>query len=386
MPGVKRTLCWTLCTILVGATAIATEIPRATTEIMRDILASLRDVVPLMVSDDALDTDAGRARAREGLVAIAERADELEGHAQRFDPGRDAVRRSLSADARRALEDLDQGRDDSARFFSMRLTESCVTCHSRLPAADSLLAESFFPAADLRELAPEQRAELLISTRRFEPALEALEAILRTRSRTPAEMLDPLVDYLTVAVRVKGDFSRPIPVLAAFAKRDDLWVQLREDVEAWIEDLRRYSIEFQDEGDLESARAQMEAGRRRIRYPTDRRALIDYLAASRTLHQIIAASPEPDATLAEAYFQLGLLESRIGRSYWLAQADVYLETAVRIAPGTTVARNAFALLEEEIILGFSGSGGLHLPASERERLATLRAIAEGTTDPASGPE
>lgn len=73
----------------------------------------------------------------------------------------------------------------------------------------------------------------------------------------------------------------------------------------------------------------------------------------------------------------GVIESRIGRSFWLSQAEAYLETAIRLAPGKPVARNAYGLLAEYLTAGYSGSAGTNLPPDVREKLEVLRGISEG---------
>lgn len=350
---------------------------RETRVVMREIFSHLRAVVPALAVDDVLEDSGRRANVRAALEAIAERADELDEHGTRFDPGRDAARRTLGIDARRAVERIDAGQLGAARFFATRLTESCIACHARLPSDDSPVSGEFFRADELRLLPLERQAELAIATRRYDDALEILETVLADEDRIPAALLDPVVDYLTVSIRVKGEFERPAAVLKRFAERPDLWTQLRADVRAWTEDLHRYAKEPQIEGDVASARDQMDRGRLRVRYPTDRRALVDYLVASRTLHRVVAASPTPTSELANAYYMLGIIESRIGRNHWITPAETYLETAIHIAPGTEIARAAYAMLEEELIVGYSGSGGTHLPPEERKRLDALSRIANG---------
>jgi hypothetical protein len=109
----------------------------------------------------------------------------------------------------------------------------------------------------------------------------------------------------------------------------------------------------------------------------DRNALIEYLDASALLHRFLADARPRRADQAEAYYLLGVIETRIGRSYWLSQAEAYLETAIRLAPGEPVAKDAYALLEEHLGAGYSGAAGANLPSDVREKLALLRRISEG---------
>src|SRR5262249_56679330 len=111
----------------------------------------------------------------------------------------------------------------------------------------------------------------------------------------------------------------------------------------------------------------------------ERDALVEYLDASALLHRFVADGRPPHTDQAEAYYWLGLIETRIGRSFWLSQAEAYLETAIRLAPGTPVAARSYALLEDFLTNGYSGSGGQHLPPDVRDKLALLKQISAGRT-------
>ena len=88
----------------------------------------------------------------------------------------------------------------------------------------------------------------------------------------------------------------------------------------------------------------------------------------------MASGDRSAAELAEAYYLLGLAETRVRHSSWLAEAEFQLETAIRTDPASPWAKRAFALLEEETLAGYSGSGGLHLPDDVRAKLDELRGL------------
>jgi hypothetical protein len=109
----------------------------------------------------------------------------------------------------------------------------------------------------------------------------------------------------------------------------------------------------------------------------DRRGLVEELLASSQLHRFVTSGDPSPAELAEAYTLLGLVETRVRHSTWLAEAEFYLETAIRSDPGSPWAERAFALLEQETRAGYSGSSGLHLPDDVRVWLDELRRLAYG---------
>jgi hypothetical protein len=343
---------------------------------MRKLFESLRMLLPLSVDEGAFRAAENRERVHAALQSLGAGADVLATHASAGETGFGFLGGHLAHDAGEILRSYEQGQLARSQFLLRQLTEYCVTCHARLPSpGDSPVAEDFVADTVLARLPAEERATLFIATRRFDEALTTLEKLFANSALHPAEMLGPLTDYLIVSIRVKRDLARPAPVLRRFARRPDLWRHLRMDVERWIVDLQRFQKQDLESSDLAYARALIDEAKRMILFPGDRAALVHYVVASSVLHGYVEAhASEADAKLAEAYYLLGLLESRIGRDYWVSAAGVYLETAVRLAPREPFAERAYALLEEEIVLGWSGTAGINVPEDLERRLAELRRL------------
>jgi hypothetical protein len=124
------------------------------------------------------------------------------------------------------------------------------------------------------------------------------------------------------------------------------------------------------------ARTEIEQAERAHPKEDERDELVAYLDASSLLHRYVADGRAPHSDQAEAYYLLGLIETRIGRIYWLSQAEAYLETAIRLAPGEPIAKDAYALLEN-FLVGSAGGEGSHAPPDIREKLDALHRISEG---------
>jgi hypothetical protein len=106
-------------------------------------------------------------------------------------------------------------------------------------------------------------------------------------------LLTPLVDYLIVEVRVKGEFERAAKTLARFAKRPDLWRHLRSDVDEWIHALRELRPLASSAPDLAKARELIERARSIAKVPADSGPLVHYLVASSVLQRFLATTPPP---------------------------------------------------------------------------------------------
>ena len=229
-------------------------------------------------------------------------------------------------------------------------------------------------AGALEELPLEPRATLQIATRRFDAALETLESLLLSPAEHAAVLLGPLTDYLVVALRVKEDFERPVPVLQAFAQRPDLWTRLRLDVEGWVAALPELRARADGRSDLATARALLSEGKQLTEFPEDRAGLAHFVAASAVLQRYIDGNPTASPELGEAFYLLGVVEARIGRNYWVTSAPFLLEQSIRLAPAAEFADDAYALLERETFRAYEGSDWEDLPADDAARLEELRVL------------
>jgi len=242
----------------------------------------------------------------------------------------------------------------------------------------TMVAGDFVDEGVLASLPPQPRSTLLIATRQFDKALAALEEVLTDPLTHPAIMLGPLTDYLVVAIRVLGDYERPIPVLKAFARRKDLWPSLREDVNEWISALPSLQERAARASTVTSARAIIDEGEALDEYGDGQGSLLHFIVASSILERYIEAHPVRNAELGEAYYLRGILETRIGRNYWVTTAPFFLEESIRIAPAAPSAAEAIIVLEREMLAAYEGSDIEQLPAEEEAHLEELRALIEGS--------
>jgi hypothetical protein len=345
-----------------------------TRRIMREIFGGLKVALPASVDPARFSAAESRAEIAAALDALSNNAALLQEHTAREDEQMRFLASSVAADAQEVKRTYAAERYDRSAFLLRQIVENCVACHTRLRSEDSPVAEGFVDSGVLEELPPEPRATLQIATRRFDEALTTLEALFASRSEHPALMLAPLTDYLVVSLRVQGDYERPRRMLQRFAERPDLWSSLRLDVERWIEALPDLEKRAAGKSDLATARALLAEGRALERLPGDRAGLVHYVAASAVLERFINEHRRRDERLAEAFYELGLLEATIGRNTWVTPAPFLLEQAIRLAPQAPFARKAFALLEREILRMYEGADEEAISAEENQRLRELREL------------
>jgi hypothetical protein len=356
-----------------GAARAAEDI-RAT---MRGIFAQMQILLPLSASDSRFSDPGRQAEIRDALRALESNAKALDQHAWAGDVETEHLAESLAQMARTAAVQHAHGNSQSARSLVARMTSACIACHTRLSAArDAPIAEHFIASSEIAALPLAERARIQVATRRFDESLASFEALLGAEDVPAVDLIEPLADYLVVCLRVKGDAGRALATLGSFAGRADLWEALRDDVRHWMLTLETYSREgLPSAPSLADAEKLLDRARSTALVPYSRLPLIDYIVASRLLHQYVRDSPGADAGLAQAYYLLGIAEYGIGRSYWLGLPELFLRSAIMAAPGSLTAQAAYGLLEEQTILGFTGSSGTRIPPAVQEELESLRRIA-----------
>lgn len=351
----------------------------ATRARMDGIFESIRVLLPLSLDEGALRDPQRRAEIQAALDALAADGAALADHGRGRDAGFGFLSRSLARDTRDIRDRFAAGRPAEARFLLLQLTDDCVACHSRLPSSEKFPdGAAFVSREQIASLPLEQRAVLELATRQFDRALASYERLFAAPDRDPSsfDLEGHLDDYLELCLRVEDDPARALRSFETLRTRGDLSESLRNNLDSWIAALRRMEADPPQGPPLEMAAGLIALGESHSRFPADRRALVEYVAASGILHRSVASREPTDPELGRAYYLLGVVESRTGRSLWLSQAEHYLEASIRLGPDQPWAPDAYALLEEFVAAGYSGSSGEHVPADVQQRLDELRGLIE----------
>jgi hypothetical protein len=370
-----------LAVIAWGAAAARAEQPAGnprTQAVMHTVFAGLTDLLPFAFDRAALTSPKNRPEIERKLRTLADGAAALKKHGETQSRGFAYVASSLATDAQRAGVWFDKGRYEEAEFTLRNMTANCVECHSSLPESHAVpAAAAFFEAVKVESLAPAERAEYLVASRQFDAALGAYEEIIADTKINPVNLvvMSAVSDYLKVAIRVKSDFARPRAALAGLLARPTTLPHVRAQVERWTAALKEFEGgKVLASDDLAVARRILSDGRKIMEFPRDRDGLVHFVTANAILSRYVHTRPDRGVDVAEAYYLLGVSESLISHSFWIARGDFDFESAIRLAPGAPFARKAYAELEESYIAGYSGSSGTNVPAEVQALLLELRRL------------
>ncbi len=355
--------------------------PQAQTPLQRDVQATMqRGVVALAtLLPIALEPGqwerAGHAREiRDSVAALREASVQLDGHPHEPDVPFAFLNRSLRLEARALERDIEGRRYSLASERVVRMAETCVACHARLPGADrEEFARALTAWVDLASLSPVSRATFQAATRQFDAALETYEGQFADPSTPVAalELSGAVPSYLILALRVRRDPERAERGLAMLAARSDLSARLQGDVETWRGAVVALAPDLRAQPSLAAARRILEEGRALNDFPWQGSGTIHEIVASSVLYRYIEESKPREKDLAEALYLLARSEAFLFRSFERFESQQYLERAIRIAPHTDVASRAYSVLELEVALRYGPSG---VPQDGREWLERLREL------------
>lgn len=362
-----------------GHAVSATENTSQTRAAMREIFDALTTAYVPSLDIQRFQAPEARAEIYQALEVLAANGEKLANHGVGLDHSYLFLRRAFAFDTEDLLEAYRIGSYESAQFYLRELTQTCFGCHSRLPSNRNFdFGKQFFEKAEAQGLPALDAARLAVASRQFDAALRNYETLFRSREWDTGEIyaVGAFEDYLIVALRVERDYERPVRTLEAFRDRPDTPRYLKTYVDGWIQSLRELQTQEMVTDELSAARELMRQAQLRSMFPEDPKGLVHFIAVSALLHRYIASNPEDPVKRAEAYFLLGVAESRITRSYWLSETTFFLENAIRLDPKSPMAKQAYAYLEEDILLGYTGSSGVHIPPDVQEYLQSIRLLME----------
>ena len=368
-----------------GATSTDRVENDATRDTMQVIFEQLRLLLQIDMSGGEFDSPQYREEVLEALREMDDQSAILASHGFYEDSAGAFLASVLERYSLLLLRSYERGESEKVQQFLYGMTDICIACHTRLPSShDSPVAKQFADSKAVWALPEKKRARVQVATRRFDDALITLERLIESSEVvSPVVLQDVLRTYLIVNIRVKGDMERPVATLESVEHRSAPQSAWRRDVEIWLESLQHFRNTPFIVDPLASAREVIDSATS-ADFPSERSALVDYIAASSLLHRYLASKPSGAMGVSEAHYLLGLAEYRIYPDDWLPQAELFLELAIVLAPDAPWAKPAYALLVEKIHRSYLQSPGGRLPPEVEGRLKELKEAIDGDTPSHAG--
>ncbi len=185
---------------------------------------------------------------------------------------------------------------------------------------------------------------------------------------------------LAIRVRVRGDAAGTVALPEKLAARKDLPEHMLNEVRPWLRQARAWKADpfvaskATAPALVKKARRLLESGPVANNFLFDNERTVDFYRASNYLHTALTLAPT-SSLRAEALYLLALSTSASPEPLLWDLDMLYLEACVRQHPHSTFAKRCFDSYQERIFFGYTGSGGVHVPDDELDKLGTLRRLA-----------
>ncbi len=362
-----------------------------TINVMHSVFAPMSELLPLSLDSKEFSSPKNKDFILKKMQEVVDGSSALTLHAQTGNKGFTFLASRLQVDARDMLAWYKKNRSDEARTILHNMTENCIACHSQWTSDPTRAPNlNFFEKADLAKLAPVQRAQMFVASRKFDDALTQFETFFNSKDLTPAQVAqsDAFTTYLKVSLRVKKDTARPKATLTKWLKKPKIPAVMRGEIEAWIASLDQIEKEkaLTSTDPFATGKKLISMGQQPPDLSLDRSKLVYFIAGSGRLLESISKEDLKQEDKAEAYYLLGVCESAMGASYWITLSDSYFEAAIRALPESALAQKAFEALKAELSYEEAPSAGTAVnsetdsvlnPENLSHRLDELRLIAFG---------
>ena len=284
---------------------------------------------------------------------------------------------NLQEDLKRAQDGFAMGQFEYSRSVTKSALGHCFRCHSVTKEGNT----SVWDVGEIHKLnlAPLEKADLLVAARKFDQATTYMESLLKSDEFLANHAFDfeaLLRRYLALMIRVESDPERAMQGLEQVLEKGNTPHYIVDQAEGWRKSLQRWASE--KKSPIKSAKELFKRVENHFKraeslqnYEKDHAGDVEYLRITSLLHEGLKLTKEPKDQARALYL--------LGRAYEVLDElgswnlhENYYESCVLKAPKSPVARRCYSRLEASLYMGYSGSSGTHLPGDVKKRLQFLK--------------
>jgi hypothetical protein len=348
---------------------------------MQNMATDVKKLLPFVYDRDAFQDPKNRQTISGYLKSFAQAAHHIKPETGKKFIGDDLLLNyslaSLTDDLNRASHSFDLGQLEYSRSVAKASLSHCFQCHSVTQAGSSATWD--LDQLQSLNLAPLEKADLLVATRKYDKALTYMESLLNSPDFLKNYAFDfesLLRRYLALIIRVENAPRRASNALNKILDRGDTPHYIVEQAEGWRQSLKAWQKEKKQP--VKNAKSMFDQVEKHFKkaegiqhYEKDHAGDVEYLRATAQLHDGMKFLKSP-ADQAHALYLLGRAYEVLDELGSWNLHETYYEACIDRDPKTAIAKRCYSRLEASLYMGYSGSSGTHLPNEERERLKRLK--------------
>lgn len=271
-----------------------------------------------------------------------------------------------------SLKRYREGAKPYAFWRLRRISQSCTSCHVTYNVAlkfDDVTTK----VAGLNQL---QKADFYLATRQIDKAEIALQKALEEPTDVYSS-IEIARKFLLLYTRVVPDPAKARDALRQAVSRLKLTKDQDQEIKGWLVSLELWATESTKETlSLAGIESLIRQGVKEdlFEYRVD---AVSLLRATSGLHALLHGKTLTSQERSTALYLLGYSYNKLPLFFIDEFPELYLQQCIEEFPGTSDAVRSYKLYKEIILLGYSGSGGTHLPGDVAARLMELHDKAYG---------
>jgi len=350
---------------------------------MQNMALDIKKLLPFLYDKEAYKDPRNHEQVLAYLRELAQAAHTVQPKAGKPFLGDDTLieysLNKLKEDLNRAAFSFHIGQKDFSRMTAKASLNHCFRCHSVTQAGGTVTwdidVNSF-------KLAPLEKADLLVATRKTDAALEYMEQMLGSgeMQRNFAFDFESLLRrYLALMIRLESSPQRALAGLEKVLSQADTPHYIFEQGRGWQASLKSWAAEKKAPAYttprqlFKALEARFQKAESLQHYEKDHAGDVEYLRATAILHQGMKILKTP-ADQVRGLFLLGKAYEVLDELGSWNLHESYYEACLVKAPKTDMAKTCYNRLEASLYMGYSGTSGTHLPAEERVRLQKLKEL------------
>ncbi len=307
------------------------------------------------------------------------------------DPSLKMTAELFEQDISQAKVALTNNQLENARMILRDTSSYCIQCHTQTnngPNFPKLKLD--FPTDGLTTL---EKAELYTSLRRFDLALEEFTKLIVDKNYAAEHAFEweqAARSAIAISVKSEKDSGKTLSLVKKIAANPSSPQFIKESVQPWeasVQEWRheRKTLLSSPLETLKSVEKLIAKAQAHQRYPLDHSQDILYFRASGILHDLLAFHNAKDETKARILYLSGIsAEKTRDLNFWTLH-ETYYELCIQTDPHTEIARQCFDKLYNSMVVGYSGSAGIAIPAEIQSRLTELKNLSAALSNPEVTP-
>lgn len=358
---------------------------------MQSMLSDVLILFPFAFDEKRFNDPFNRPKIKEALGSLNKHSAELSKHTSKLthteglkiDPSFPFVAEAFESELQVAKNSFDAGNASqiqSQTYLRAALTK-CILCHTQSANGPELKIDQF--KDQLGTLNSQDRFMALAATRQFDDALAEFSKILAEKKESKPDlsrMDNEIRAALAIAVRVKKDPATTLKLINETITSGSGSKIIQSDLKSWKKSAMEWSAEKplllnSDEALFTEGNRLVEQSKK-IEYSLDsyQNSSIQLLRASSYLHDLLS-NYSVSAYRAKSYILLASIYDLLpGFALW-DLPDEYLGACIKENPHSEAGEKCFDEYSKLIVLGYSGSSGIHIPWAVRQHLESMKTLA-----------